>query len=137
MSEIIYSQDEISEEKLTKQYTIENKKGNACTFTASYDERLIIDMPFVGQGDSLDIGFIDKLLEENANTFYYKVVEEIEEGNYSKTRNTQGWLRSGSTYFKELLKRHPYFFDDFNKKRSRDTAEYTKRKMRIESAAYL
>lgn len=77
-------------------------------------------MPFVGQGQSVNLDYLLQLITEDPVTFNYNVKLQIEAGKANSGKNAQGWLRTGTYYFKQLLKQCSYakdFLSDSNIKK--------------------
>ena len=87
MDKRIYAQDETAAEELLKSNGTYNADGELWTYTATYNNQIVVDMPFMGQGDSIDIEFLKKsgMKLVLVNPFHVKCSKELDDNIQTKT----------------------------------------------------
>lgn len=113
MGKTIYVQDGATSEDLLAQNETYNANGELRKYNATYNEQLIVDMPFLDQGDSIDMDYLKTLAMEDKRFFFYILRQKIINGEQFKLStvvNPQGWLRSGGYYFAQLYEKYPDAF---------------------------
>lgn len=78
MNNKIYSQDEVSEELLNEECVAKNKTSREeRIYDDIYNIDFVVNMPFVGQGQSVNLDYLLQLITEDPVTFNYNVKLQI------------------------------------------------------------